>query len=318
MPTEHPLVSLVIPVRNEAGNVAVLLGEIAEAMGPLDVPWEVVFVDDGSTDDTFAELRSLHDSHTGDGLAVRVVRFRRNFGKSAALAAGFEAARGAVVITMDGDLQDDPAELPRLLAQLDQGYDLVSGWKKVRRDPLSKTLPSRLFNRILAWVSGLPLHDFNCGLKAYRREVVQEIRLHGELHRFVPILAHAKGFRVGELVVNHRPRAHGRSKYGWGRLVQGFLDLHTVLLLTRYASKPLHLFGGTGLCCLLMGLAANAYLATLWFLGIRPIGNRPLLLLGVLLMILGVQLVSLGLVGEMLISQQPDEQKSYSVAERLE
>ena len=169
MPTEHPSVSLVIPVRNEAGNVTALLREIADAVGPLGVPWEVLFVDDGSTDDTFAELRSLHGSHTGDNSAVRVIRFRRNFGKSAALAAGFEAARGDVVVTMDGDLQDDPAELPQLLERLDQGYDLVSGWKKVRHDPLSKTLPSRLFNRILAWVSGLPLHDFNCGFKAYRR-----------------------------------------------------------------------------------------------------------------------------------------------------
>lgn len=314
----HVEVSLVIPVRDEADSVVPLFEELVSAMTPLGLRWEVVFVDDGSTDDTFARLEELHRDSQARDRRVRVIQFRRNFGKSAALAAGFRAAGGRIVITMDGDLQDDPAEIPRLLTRLEEGYDLVSGWKKTRHDPLSKTLPSRLFNRVLAWIAGVPLHDFNCGFKAYRQEVVREIPLHGELHRFIPALAHAKGFRVTELVVNHRPRQHGRSKYGWGRLLQGFLDLHTVVLLTRYATKPLHLFGGTGIACFLAGLAANLYLTTLWVLGQRPIGNRPLLLLGVLLMILGIQLLSLGLIGEMLISRDADSPRDYSIRRRLE
>ena len=236
---------------------------------------------------------------------MRVVRLRRNFGKAAALVAGFDQAQGEVVVTIDGDLQDDPAEIPRLLAKLDEGFDLVSGWKTHRRDPISRRLLSRIFNRVTSAFSGVRLHDMNCGLKAYRAEVVHGLRLYGELHRFIPVLAHYRGFRIAELPVNHRPREHGRSRYGVERYLRGFLDLLTVSFIGRYRHRPLHLFGGLGLLLGLIGSAILVYLTVIKALG-HAIGQRPLLMLGVLLVVIGMQFFSLGLISEMITSHHEE------------
>ena len=237
------MLSVVVPVYNEERSVELLFDEIRAALEPLEREWEVVFVDDGSTDGSFAALTRLHARAEN----VRVVRLRRNFGKSAALAAGFRQAEGDVIVTLDADGQDDPAEIPRLLAKLDEGFDLVSGWKTRRRDPWRRRAVSRVFNAVTGWISGVRLHDMNCGLKAYRAEVVRGLALYGELHRFLPVLAHERGFRVTELPVNHRPREHGRSRYGVERYLRGFFDLITVTFMGRYRHRPLHLFGGLGL-----------------------------------------------------------------------
>ena len=295
------MISVVIPVHDEERSVALLLDELASVLDGAGLQWEAVFVDDGSTDGTFAALTRLHDAHD----AVRVIRLRRNFGKAAALQAGFEEARGDVVVTIDGDLQDDPAEIPRLLAKLDEGFDLVSGWKTRRRDPLTRRIPSRIFNWVTGRISGLRLHDLNCGLKAYRAEVVRGLRIYGELHRYLPVLAHYRGFRVAELPVNHRPREHGRSRYGMERYLRGFLDLLTVTFMGRYRHRPLHLFGGLGLALGAAGTVVLAYLTAIK-LGGAAIGHRPLLTLGVLLVVVGVQLVSLGLLSELLTSHHEE------------
>jgi len=281
--------------------VALLFDELEAALEPLGQPWEAVFVDDGSTDGSFAALTRLHNAKDN----VRVVRLRRNFGKAAALAAGFAQAHGDVIVTIDADLQDDPAEIPRLLAKLDEGFDLVSGWKAHRRDPLSRRALSRIFNWVTGRVSGLRLHDMNCGLKAYRAEVVKELRLYGELHRFIPVLAHYRGHRIAELPVNHRPREHGRSRYGVERYLRGFLDLLTVSFIGRYRHRPLHLFGGLGLGLGAMGFAILVYLTVLKIDG-HAIGERPLLTLGVLLVVVGLQFFSLGLISELITSQHEE------------
>jgi dolichol-phosphate mannosyltransferase len=295
------VISVVIPVRDEEQSVGPLLGELALALEPLEQPWEAVFVDDGSTDGTYEALVRLHAAHDN----VRIVRLRRNFGKAAALQAGFAESAGDVVVTMDGDGQDDPAEIPRLVAKLDEGFDLVSGWKTRRQDPLSRRLVSKVFNGVSGRVSGLRLHDMNCGLKAYRAEVVRGVRLYGELHRFVPALAHYRGFRVAELPVNHRPREHGRSRYGMERYVRGFLDLLTVTFMGRYRHRPLHLFGGLGLALTLVGAVVLVYLAVLKIVG-EAIGHRPLLTLGVLLVVVGLQFLSLGLLSELITSHHEE------------
>jgi len=295
------VVSVVVPVHDEEQSVAFLYEELAAALDPTGRAWETVFVDDGSTDGTFAALTRLHDGAAN----VRVVRLRRNVGKAAALDAGFAEASGEIVVTIDGDLQDDPAEIPRLLAKLDEGFDVVSGWKTKRRDPWRRRVPSRLFNSVAGRMSGLRLHDMNCGLKAYRAEVVRDIRLYGELHRFIPVLAHYRGYRVAELPVNHRPRPHGRSRYGMERYVRGFLDLLTVTFMGRYAHRPLHLFGGLGLLLGVIGTAVLVYLTAVKLAG-EPIGHRPLLILGVLLVVVGIQLLSLGLLSELITSHHEE------------
>jgi len=311
------VISVVVPVHDEERTVALLFDELQAALEPLDQPWEAVFVDDGSTDGSFAALTRLHNAKDN----VRVVRLRRNFGKAAALAAGFAQARGDVVVTIDADLQDDPAEIPRLLAKLDEGFDLVSGWKAHRRDPLSRRALSRIFNWVTGRVSGLRLHDMNCGLKAYRAEVVKELRLYGELHRFIPVLAHYRGHRIAELPVNHRPREHGRSRYGVERYLRGFLDLLTVSFIGRYRHRPLHLFGGLGLGLGAIGFAILVYLTVLK-IGGHAIGERPLLTLGVLLVVVGLQFFSLGLISELITSQHeerngPRERAELDVEEIL-
>jgi glycosyltransferase involved in cell wall biosynthesis len=296
-----PLLSIVVPVFNEADSLEPLHQEIVDAVGPLG-PFEVVLVDDGSTDESPRILERLAAGHDN----VRVVRLRRNFGKAAALTHGFAEARGDRIITMDGDRQDDPAEIPKLLAKLDQGYDLASGWKQSRQDPLSKRLPSRFFNWTVRRSTGVSLHDFNCGLKAYRREVIDHVRIYGELHRYIPVLASDLGFRVTEEKVSHRRRTAGRSKYGWRRYARGYLDLLTVLFLGRYRQRPQHLFGGIGTMMVIVGVLIDLYLTIDKLLG-HPIGQRPLLLLGTLLIIVGIQLVSLGLVGELITQARARE-----------
>ncbi|MCU0610285.1 MAG: glycosyltransferase family 2 protein [Candidatus Eisenbacteria bacterium] len=292
--------SIVCPVLNEEESIPGLVDEICEVLEPLQPDriegYEIIFVDDGSTDGTRAVLERLH----GEKPQLGVIRFRTNVGKSAALARGFRAARGDVVVTMDGDLQDDPHEIPLLLDKLDEGFHAVSGWKAERKDPLSKRLPSRIYNWATRLASGLPLHDFNCGLKAYRREVVEEVRVYGQLHRFLPVLAHWRGFRVGEIRVRHRPRRFGRSKFGASRFVAGLLDFMTVVFLMKYRRRPLHLFGFVGLALFGLGVLVNLYLAVIW-LQTHAIGGRPLLIFGLLSTILGFQFISIGLLGEMMV-----------------
>jgi dolichol-phosphate mannosyltransferase len=244
------------------------------------------------------------------------VRLRRNFGKATALDAGFGEAAGDIVVTIDGDLQDDPAEIPRLLAKLDEGYDLVSGWKTKRRDPITRRVPSKVFNAVAGKVSGVRLHDMNCGLKAYRAEVVEGMQLYGELHRYIPVLAHYRGYRVTELPVNHRPREHGRSNYGVERYLRGFLDLLTVTFMGRYRHRPLHLFGGVGLLFSLIGSTILVYLTIVKILG-HAIGQRPLLMLGVLLVVVGIQLLSLGLISELITSHHEERTGGEDRAARL-
>ncbi|HET7034543.1 MAG TPA: glycosyltransferase family 2 protein [Thermomicrobiaceae bacterium] len=298
--------SLVVPVHDEVDSLPALYTELVETITPLGLDWELIFVDDGSRDGSVRVLRDLYEVDP----RVQLIELRRNFGKSAALAAGFAAARGEAVVTLDSDLQDVPAEIPRLLAELEAGADLVSGWKFPRHDPLGKRLPSSFFNLVVRLTTGVGLHDFNCGLKAYRAEVLEEVQVYGELHRYIPVLAHFRGFRVAEVKVSHRPRRYGRSKFGRGRFARGFFDLLTVLFLTQFTRRPLHFFGWFGLGALLIGFLINAYLATEWFLG-QPIGHRPLLTLGVLLMIVGAQFMLFGLLAEMVASTRGG--RDYSV-----
>lgn len=289
--------SVVVPVFNEEGSVERAADWIREVLSGGPDLFEIVFVNDGSTDATGDVLARVQESDP----RIRVVDLRRNYGKAAALSEGFRIARGAVVVTMDGDLQDDPSEIPRLLAELDEGFDIVSGWKRGRRDPWHKTVPSKLFNRVTSRVGGLDLKDHNSGLKAYRAEVLEHLDLVGEMHRFVTVMAHWQGFRVTEIPVGHHPRTHGRSKYGLSRIFKGALDLLTVVLTTRYNLRPLHLFGLVGLAFAGLGLAILSYLTVLWFMGLGPIGTRPLLFLGLLLTVVGVQLVSTGLLAELIV-----------------
>ncbi|MDW7981265.1 MAG: glycosyltransferase family 2 protein [Thermomicrobium sp.] len=313
LPTKEPTptvsesvdLSIVIPVYDEVASLPELYQELDATLSLLPYRTELIFVDDGSSDGS-SEL--LHQFFTLDR-RVQVIQFRRNFGKSAALAAGFRAARGAFIVTLDADLQDDPREIPRLLEAL-EGADLVSGWKSPRRDPWTKRFPSWIFNTAVRLLTGVHLHDVNCGLKAYRAEVVHELPLYGELHRFIPVLAHARGFRVVELPVMHRPRRFGRSKYGPTRFARGLFDLLTVLFLTQYRPRPLHLFGWFGLVALGLGTTINAYLSVQWFLG-HPIGHRPLLTLGVLLMTLGAQFFLTGLLAELITHSAP--RQDYSI-----
>jgi glycosyltransferase involved in cell wall biosynthesis len=295
------VISVVVPVHDEERTLALLYEDLEAALEPLEREWEVVFVDDGSTDGSLAALTRLHAVRHN----VRVVRLRRNFGKSAALAAGFDQATGEIVVTIDADLQDDAAEIPRLLAKLDEGFDLVTGWKTRRRDPWSRRILSRLFNAVTRRISGVRLHDLNCGLKAYRAEVVRGLRIYGELHRFIPVLAHFRGFRIAELPVNHRPREHGRSRYGVERYLRGFLDLLTVSFMGRYRHRPLHLFGGLGLVLGLLGFGTLVYLTVVKLSG-QGIGQRPLLTLGVLLVVVGLQFFSLGLISELITSHHEE------------
>ena len=307
-------VSVLVPVKDEEATIQELAARVIAVLDRLGRSFEIIFVDDGSTDGTVKRIREAHSADR----RVKLVRLRRNFGKAAALSAGFDQSRGRIIITMDGDLQDDPEEIPRFLETLEEkDLDLVSGWKHQRRDPASKRLPSLLFNWVTRRIAGVDLHDFNCGFKAYRREVLEQIAVYGELHRYIPVLASRRGFTVGEIPVHHHPRRHGVSKYGWDRLYKGLLDLITVLFITRYTRRPLHLFGAFGLLFLTAGFAINLYLAILW-MGGEYLSNRPLLLFGILLMLLGFQTLTTGLLGEMITFKNFRRPDSYSVKEKLD
>jgi len=307
-------VSVVVPLYNEAESLVELEQGIRESLTALGLTYEIIFVDDGSSDESFGVVEDLHAKGTG----VRAIRFRRNYGKAAALAVGFAAARGTFIVTMDADLQDDPGEIGSLLDKMKEGYDLVSGWKKQRHDPWTKRWPSKLFNWVTSRVSGIRIHDFNCGLKAYRRDVTEEIGVYGELHRYLPVLAHWRGYRVGEVVVHHRERKFGKTKYGVERLILGFLDLLTVVLITRYTRSPLHFFGTMGVVLNLVGAGISLYLLGLKIQYGDIQGRTPLLMLGVLMMVVGVQFISIGLLGEMIARMQQSDERDYSVRERLE
>jgi glycosyltransferase involved in cell wall biosynthesis len=295
------VISVVVPLLNEEQSLEALYDQVAAALTSRGEEWEIVFVDDGSTDGSSRVLARLHHEHAN----VVVVQFRRNFGKAAALQAGFLEAQGEVVVTIDADLQDDPAEIPQLLAKLDEGFDLVSGWKTRRNDPATRRLFSRIFNWATGVVSGVRLHDVNCGLKAYRADVLQGMRIYGELHRFIPELAAYRGFRIAEIPVNHRARQHGRSRYGPERYIRGFFDLLSVTFMGRYRHRPLHLFGGVGVLMGAVGFIILLYLTTVKLWG-GSIGTRPLLTLGVLLVVVGIQFVSLGLISELVTSQHEE------------
>ncbi len=291
--------SVVVPVFDEVGTVEALADLVIKELDAMGQAGELIFVDDGSRDGTREALQNLTRTHP----RVKAIHLRRNFGKAVALTVGFSEASGSLILTMDGDLQDDPAEIPRMIQKLSEGYDLVSGWKIDRKDPWHKTIPSRFFNLVTSTFGGLKLKDHNSGIKLYRKEVLDRIDLVGEMHRFMTVMAHWEGFRVTEIPVQHHPRRSGRSKYGARRLLKGFFDFLTLLLTTRYNLRPLHLFGAVGTAFFLTGFGALSYLTVLWFLGLGPIGSRPLLFLGLLLIMVGVQLVSTGLLAELIIRQ---------------
>jgi glycosyltransferase involved in cell wall biosynthesis len=312
------VISVVIPVLNERESLAQLHAELAAVAAAAGLDLEVLFVDDGSTDGSWAAITELAGKYSW----THGIRFRRSFGKAAALAAGFKAARGDVVFTLDADLQDDPKELPRFLDALRGGLDVVSGWKRVRLDPWHKTLPSRVFNGLVGWLTGVRLHDHNCGFKCYRAEVLREVRLYGELHRFVPVLAAARGFKVGEIAVDHRPRRYGHSKYGVRRFIKGFLDLLTVKFLTGFSQRPQHLLGTVGLLAFALGLLGIGYLTVTWVINwywpetFLPLHQRPLLIYSVAALLLGAQMMSIGFLAELITAYQGGDEHSYSIAER--
>lgn len=289
------LLSFIIPVLNEEDSLRQLTAEIIAQCGPHE--YEIIFVDDGSRDRSFAVMSELAVANPH----VKIVKFRRNFGKAAALQYGFNLAGGDVLFTLDADLQDNPSEIPRFLAKLEEGWDLVSGWKQRRRDPWHKVLPSRFFNWVAARSFGVKLKDFNCGFKAYRPELAKELRLYGEMHRYIPALAHALGYRIAEIPVEHRQRPYGRSKYGAERFLRGFFDLLTVKMVTQYSHSPLYLFGRVGLWSTLVGAAITVYLSVLKIFFQQPLSNRPLLILGITLILGGLQFISLGLISELII-----------------
>ncbi len=305
-----PRLSVVVPAFNEAESLPELHRELTGALATLGVPWEILYVDDGSRDGTDGVIESLCRSEP----RVRGILLARNFGKSAALATGFKSVRGELVCTMDADLQDDPTELPKLLAALEQGLDLVSGWKVKRADPPTKRWPSKLFNAVTSAVAGVRLHDFNCGFKLYRREVTDALEVYGELHRFLPALAHWRGFRVGEVGVHHRARRFGKSKFGAARFVNGFLDLLTAAFISTSALKPLHVFGRIGLAFLLAGFGLAVWFVWQWSQG-EPLRVRPLMLFSAASVLLGIQFILMGLLGEMIAHQSARD--DYPVRRRL-
>ena len=311
--SNKPLISVVIPTFNEQDSLIELSNSLERVLSrEAKNNYEVLFIDDGSTDSTFSVMKEINKKNP----KFKAIRFRRNYGKSAALSVGFKAAKGAVIITMDADLQDDPLEIPNLMSKIREGYDLVSGWKKKRNDPINKTLPSKFFNFVTAKTSGLKLHDFNCGLKAYRSEAAKSLDIYGEMHRYLPVLAHWNGFRIAEIPVKHHPRKHGKTKFGASRYVKGFLDLITLLFTSRYLKRPLHFFGTIGALMGLVGFGIDTWLTVEWIMGDTFLSNRPLALLGIALIIVGVQLVSLGLLGEMIVKNFKRDEE-YQIRENL-
>ena len=300
------MLSLVIPVYNEVKSLEELYKKIKKVFDRENISYEIIFVDDGSRDGS----PDVEEKIASQDKKVRVVQLNRNYGKAAALTVGFEVARGKYIATMDADLQDEPGEIPEMLRMLQEGYDLVSGWKRKRRDPLTKVLPSRIFNAVTSLFTGVRIHDFNCGLKVYRAEVAKALNIYGGLYRYIPAIVHLMGYRVGEKEVVHHPRKYGRSKYGGRRLYHGFWDLITLLFLSKYMRRPLHFFGFPGILCFVVGLGILLYLTIGWFKG-EWIGNRPMFFLGILLIIVGLQFVSIGLLGEMIAHDQ--KRQSYII-----
>ncbi len=316
MATQTPDISVVVPLYNEEESLPELVEWIGSVMAKHGYSYEIILVDDGSNDGSWQVIRRLsaNDAH------IRAIRFRRNYGKSAALNEGFRAARGRVVITMDADLQDSPDEIPELYRMItDEGYDLVSGWKKVRHDPLSKTIPSRFFNAVTRAISHIPLHDFNCGLKAYRRDVVKSIEVYGEMHRYIPLLAKWAGFKnIGEKVVEHRPRKYGTTKFGLERFINGFLDLLTITFVGKFGKRPMHFFGTLGILFFLLGFVILAYLSIAKLVYEEyGIAERPLFFFGILTLIIGTQLFVTGFLAE-LVSRSASNRNHYLISERIE
>jgi glycosyltransferase involved in cell wall biosynthesis len=315
------MLSIVVPTFNEQESLSELHRQTMRVVEAHQLDAELIFVDDGSTDKSWEKIRALSQQDP----RVGGIRFRRNFGKAAALTAGLRSARGDLMLMMDADLQDDPAEIPALLAKLAEGFDVANGWKARRLDPWHKVYPSKVFNALVGRLTGLKLHDHNCGLKLFRRKVADELSLYGEMHRFIPVVAQARGFRVTEVPVNHRPRVHGRSKYGFKRFVRGFLDLLTITFLTGFGQRPLHMLGGVGLLFFGLGVLGLAYLSALWLLmnvfhtiPATPIGTRPLLAYSVVAALLGFQAISLGLLAELIVANTARESDTYSIAERTQ
>ena len=303
-------ISLVIPLFNEEESVTPLSHDIRKAMSRLNTDYEVIMVDDGSTDDSLQQLKEIARTDK----RFRYFSFRKNYGKSAALQIGFKAATSDVVVTMDADLQDDPFEIQNLLKKLEEGYDLCSGWKKKRQDPFIKKISSKFFNYVTRLISGIKIHDFNCGLKAYKKEVVENVKVYGELHRYIPVLAKWQGYTVTEIPVMHHQRRYGKTKFGISRFFKGFIDLVTVVFVTRYIKRPMHFFGFLGALSSLVGIIILGYLTVLWIQG-HPLSNRPMLFLGMLLIIVGVQLFAVGLLGEVIVHNAMDE-REYVIKEK--
>lgn len=308
------MISIVIPVYNECENIHPLYESLQQALQGME--HEIIFVDDGSTDESYRTIRKLHEKNR----YVKCVRLARNFGKTAALAAGFDMAKGDIIVTMDGDLQNDPKDIPGMIAMLEE-YDAVSGWRHERRDPLlSKKIPSRISNRLSRWLTGLPIHDFNCGLKAYRREALEGLELYGEMHRYIPAMLAWRGYRVGEMKVHHHERKYGKSKYGFSRLLRGLLDLLNFKFWAGYSTRPLHFFGTLGLVLFAAGFLADLYLVMLKLLYGESLSERPLLLLGMLLMIIGFQIFMIGFLAEIMVRtyHSSSGKRIYTVREKLE
>jgi glycosyltransferase involved in cell wall biosynthesis len=309
-------ISVVVPVLNEEENLPILYHRLTEALVGNGYSYEIIIVDDGSTDRSFGvmqELRAQDDR-------LRVVRFRRNYGQTAAFAAGFDRARGDVVVTLDADLQNDPADIPALMAKMAEGYDVVSGWRVNRQDRfLDRRLPSIVANRLIGWTTGVRIHDYGCSLKAYRRDVLADVQLYGELHRFIPALAHAAGARVTEIPVSHHPRRYGKAKYGLSRTLRVILDILAVRFLMSYSTRPIHIFGLLGLLSFIAGVVILLYLAVVRLFLVQPVADRPIMLLGILLTMLGVQLVTSGLLAEMVTRTYFESQNKpiYTVREEL-
>ncbi|MDO8619172.1 MAG: glycosyltransferase family 2 protein [Candidatus Daviesbacteria bacterium] len=302
-------ISFVIPAKNEQDSVEVLYEEILTAVKPLNKEVEIIFIDDGSTDNTFPNLKKIQAKDK----RVRVIQLRGNFGKSIALQLGFDYAQGELIFTMDADLQDNPAEIPNLLKEIDKGYDMVSGWKKVRHDPWTKVLSSRIINFLTRTLTGVQIHDTNCGLKLYRHEVTKSLNLYGELYRFIPVFAAKQHFKIGEIVIEHRARKYGKSNFGWGRGIKGILDLITVVFLTGYIKRPGHFFGTLGILSFVAGFIIGLYITYLRVTTGTIQSRQPLLILGMLLMIIGIQLISTGLLAEMIVfPNQKVDYKSYT------
>jgi len=303
-------ISVVIPLFDEEESIIPLANELRKALRPLETSYEIIFVDDGSTDKSLQNIKEVCRTDK----RFKFISFKKNYGKSAALQVGFKQATGDVVVTMDADLQDDPSEISNLLAKLNEGYDLVSGWKKIRHDPIIKRYSSRFFNLVTRLISGIKIHDFNCGLKVYRKEVVENIKVYGELHRYLPVFAFWQGYKVSEVIVKHHSRRYGKSKFGISRFFKGFIDLITVIFTTRYIQRPMHLFGFFGAFSFFLGIIVNGYLTYLWVTG-GYLSNRPMLFLGILLIIVGVQFFSVGLLGEMFVHNARSE-KEYIIKEK--